>query len=878
MIPDGGLGLVERMDATGGLVELLMPGSGYETTCQVFNIPDETANTLTVRKTVCPEGFDGDENDAAMQCTAPMDGVTFLLGDEEATTGDAGPGTAVFMDVPAGDYEHSEIVPDGTGKVIYDGCYLNGAPAITIVLQGDPPVSLISFGEGDHWECRWYNVPEVSFDVVIHKQVCAPNVEFVPANAIPDFATIDALCPEEMDGIPFTIDHAEGTDTSQTVDGTVTFADVPAGEFSLSEEVPSGFLQPLWYCSFAPAGGGALPAPEFVVTPGGVLTDKLTDPAGGTYVCFVFNVPDDNRIVTVWKWACPAGLEAESEDFQDWADTCANHPPSIDFTVTDADGDVTKPLAGMAWWAPVAAGDVVITEHTPPGYQAPIVFCGLEAYSGDGAAFAEGMTMMAVDGSSVSRTLDHEFFSWECHFFNIPHDSGDITIRKFDCPTDLPAPYDPYAPGADPQNDCALASAAYDFVLAPPVGPDMVQTTGDVVPSGVYFADLAPGDYVVTEDVPPGVHSVFIWNCTGSNIPAVHPTPLSVGPVFAVTVAEGDQIVCNWFNVYPPDDGSVTVHKYLCSTPVFVSEIDCETYEFGVAFELIRSVDDASYGVTVTDATGTATWWPVEPGVVQLVELEGEACHIEMSQDDGNGNPMVDMGEQTVIDVYNCSDDPSTPGGKIPQEYPNTGVPSSFGQSAPLMQDATPRSGTDDDAYFVVRCLEDVATPVPGTEQCPRGAVPEHIDIDAIGVDHDVEILEVIDGVMQAPTGPDVASWYKETGRLGERNNTVIAGHLNYWGVPEGIFFSLHSLQAGDQVQIVGNDGRTYVYEVEWTRMESNLVPPAAEIVGATEEPSLTLITCGGSWNAAISEYDQRTVVRAVLVDVVPGGQEPSNN
>jgi sortase (surface protein transpeptidase) len=49
--------------------------------------------------------------------------------------------------------------------------------------------------------------------------------------------------------------------------------------------------------------------------------------------------------------------------------------------------------------------------------------------------------------------------------------------------------------------------------------------------------------------------------------------------------------------------------------------------------------------------------------------------------------------------------------------------------------------------------------------------------------------------------------------------------------------------------------------------MESNLAPPVPEVVAATDEPSLTLITCGGVWNAAISEYDQRTVVRAVLVD-----------
>jgi len=150
-----------------------------------------------------------------------------------------------------------------------------------------------------------------------------------------------------------------------------------------------------------------------------------------------------------------------------------------------------------------------------------------------------------------------------------------------------------------------------------------------------------------------------------------------------------------------------------------------------------------------------------------------------------------------------------------------------------------------------------------------RGALPERVVVDAAQVDAGVEILEIIDGVMEQPTGPELVTWYKETGRLGEDNNVVIAGHLNYWGVPEGVFFYLDQLREGDRMEVTGDDGKMYVFEVEWVRQESNLAPPDVEVIGPTDVPSLTLITCGGEWNAGISEYDERTVARAVMVEVL---------
>ena len=126
-----------------------------------------------------------------------------------------------------------------------------------------------------------------------------------------------------------------------------------------------------------------------------------------------------------------------------------------------------------------------------------------------------------------------------------------------------------------------------------------------------------------------------------------------------------------------------------------------------------------------------------------------------------------------------------------------------------------------------------------------------------------MEILETIDGVMQEPTTPYVVSWYRESALLGVPGNTVLAGHLNYWGVPEGVFHDLGALAAGDEIVLTGTGGKTYHYRVEWVALVDATVPPDASVVGPTTGESLTLITCGGQWNEAISRYERRTVVRA---------------
>lgn len=147
-----------------------------------------------------------------------------------------------------------------------------------------------------------------------------------------------------------------------------------------------------------------------------------------------------------------------------------------------------------------------------------------------------------------------------------------------------------------------------------------------------------------------------------------------------------------------------------------------------------------------------------------------------------------------------------------------------------------------------------------------QGVLPVTIQIEKAGVEAQIETIEIVNGVMQNPTGPWVVSWYKETARLGEIGNCVMAGHLDYWDVGPAVFYNILALGKGDTIQVTGDDDELYSYEVEWIRNYDTANAPIQEIVGPTSDENLTLITCGGPFDYANGVYLQRTVCRSIRI------------
>ncbi len=906
--------------ATDGGIQLQLDGEYARIVCYWYNFPG-TESTVTIYKYVCDYAPAGFQSLDQWQSACPTQGndYTFTLTDSAATATDmtTSGGNASWSGVPEGDFTLSEQMPPGYGEpVVWCGwtAYYNGA-----VYDAFPQQVTTSGGiyngtipyPGTTYFCYWFNIPSPYSTITVYKYNCPEGyLEGVTDDPLGSYLD---MCTTYGNGYDFSLENSDGTSSVTTLGGVAQWSDVPLGDFTLTETVPPGYDPPLWFCG---PYGSIEPVDGPTNTYSGSIASHPTD-----WICYVFDFPDPSRTVVVYKWLCPEGYQGSS--YEEWSGNCTMPMDGVSFTFSDINGSWTQPTTGgMATWYGGGQGDVSLDEHIPPGYFEPVFYCSLEAVNG--AAFAEDWTQVPSSNGTIQRSLDYSEYHWICNVYNVPKGPGEITVYKWLCPPG----YDFYAWGADPAKDCTQAMNGVTFTLDQPVGPNLQTNTGDSVPGAVYFGGLDPGDYVVTETVPADIDYVFVLNCVGSDDDKVNPYPLMWGNTLPIKVAGGDKIVCNWYNVPYPENGWVTLYKYQCWTATFTGAVNCEIYEFGATFELKGSPSGTSYGVGTTNSGGLYTWNNLPEGAYSLDEISHTPCKITATKTDGQGHAKVDAGQGTIIKVYNCKSSskvtptPTTPGGtppktpgKVPGKFPNTGVdpnatdnfmpPLQAGQGTPT----PPVNEAPEDEYYKISCLEG-ATPTPeaspeatataeatttatpeefdlplpteeapsptseaspsSEEPCVRGALPERVVIDAAKVDAGVETLEIIDGVMEQPTGPELVTWYKETGRLGESNNVVIAGHLNYWGVPEGVFFYLSALKEGDRVEITGDDGNVYVYEVQWVRQESNLAPPAAEVIGPTDEPSLTLITCGGEWNAGISEYDERTVARAVQVDVKP--------
>lgn len=149
-----------------------------------------------------------------------------------------------------------------------------------------------------------------------------------------------------------------------------------------------------------------------------------------------------------------------------------------------------------------------------------------------------------------------------------------------------------------------------------------------------------------------------------------------------------------------------------------------------------------------------------------------------------------------------------------------------------------------------------------------EGVLPVAIQIPKAGVDASIEYLNIVDTVMQNPSGPWVVGWYQELAKPGGTGNAVMSGHVDYWEVGPAVFYYLDTLAQGDPIDIFGEDGSVHTYLVDWLASYSVAeltTETIDEIVGDVEGEKLTLITCGGTFNVDTGEYDQRMAVRASL-------------
>ena len=144
-------------------------------------------------------------------------------------------------------------------------------------------------------------------------------------------------------------------------------------------------------------------------------------------------------------------------------------------------------------------------------------------------------------------------------------------------------------------------------------------------------------------------------------------------------------------------------------------------------------------------------------------------------------------------------------------------------------------------------------------------SVPLSLGIPGIGVDTGLVRLGLgADGSLDVPGDFGVAGWWTGGSAPGDPGAAVVVGHVDSFK-GRAIFYRLRELTPGQEIVVARSDGSTVTFVVEALRQYPKDELPTDTIYGATPEPTLRLITCGGSYDRSSKSYRDNVVVFASL-------------
>lgn len=156
------------------------------------------------------------------------------------------------------------------------------------------------------------------------------------------------------------------------------------------------------------------------------------------------------------------------------------------------------------------------------------------------------------------------------------------------------------------------------------------------------------------------------------------------------------------------------------------------------------------------------------------------------------------------------------------------------------------------------------ASSTPGSLPASTFA-PSHLVIPSLNLDAGwMPIGYLSDGLtMDSPPGPKDLGWYNFSGEPGGPSNAVFSAHVDWYTGEAAIFQSVRNLKQGDEIDVSRGDGKLRAYHVVSADLYDFQTTDATPIIAGTDVPTVTLITCEGTFNPVTHEYDKRLVVKA---------------
>ena len=159
------------------------------------------------------------------------------------------------------------------------------------------------------------------------------------------------------------------------------------------------------------------------------------------------------------------------------------------------------------------------------------------------------------------------------------------------------------------------------------------------------------------------------------------------------------------------------------------------------------------------------------------------------------------------------------------------------------------------------RGIDPNATPIPAPAAGSAGLRPVRIEIPAIGVAAPVDPAGTNrDGTLEVPTDFARTSYYTGRPVPGDGGPAIIVGHVD-GRRGRAVFYRLRELRPGAEVRVHRTDGSVVTFVVERSKQVPKKAFPTDEVYGPTPDPTLRLITCGGSFDHRTGHYRDNTIV-----------------
>lgn len=469
---------------------------------------------IAIVPVTCPDLFDPatsgtDLDTLAANCSEPVSGVSFTLGDGSGWTNVQVSSTEplVWSGLVPGSYTLVSSVPLESATE-YLGCQADGGNLYQKEFTAQGVTTFVEL-ETEQISCTWYIVPEnnrgdeTGASLVIHLAACPAGFD-----GNDPFETCHS---NGLAGYDFTIEGPAGSQTAATAilqqdgPGVVSFASLPAGDYTVMGGPPGDFGHVDLYCSTQPDNG----QPTYAID-GVIATVTLGE--NEHILCDWYFIPDDNGEPTVTPtptttpeparaeilvtlFACPAANSGSwsGASLSKLEQDCTEKVNDVTFRLGAPDGVPISAATGISGDGAVRfynllPGDLTMTPSLPSTLRSLAVFCTI----GNGDPYQKalsngGTTFVDVDGESIA-----------CSWFAVKSggntgggDTGSITVREYLCEKDR-------SQITDWDAECTPGATGTTFTIANT--SNGAAKTGTPNKEGiVVFSGLPDGHYTLTQ-------------------------------------------------------------------------------------------------------------------------------------------------------------------------------------------------------------------------------------------------------------------------------------------------------------------------------------------------------------------------------------------